>query len=150
MGYNRVNPPKQVRLPPEVASNPQLRKAFDDAYFIMFQMWKRLGGGADWVNDNKQIAYEFDDLVNNTAKEQLISDVVPTVIDYTSIGDQTIICTDAVTITLNSEPEDQERVSVIIANGDVTVNGNGRLLNKKAAAFFIFFINIQVFNSTFL
>ena len=40
MGYNRVNPPKQVKLPPEVEANPQLRKAFDDAYFIMFQMWK--------------------------------------------------------------------------------------------------------------
>tara|TARA_R110001606_G_scaffold21025_1_gene74623 strand:- start:83 stop:382 length:300 start_codon:yes stop_codon:yes gene_type:complete len=52
MGYNRVNPPKQVKLPPEVEANPQLRKAFDDAYFIMFQMWKRMGGGADWIDSN--------------------------------------------------------------------------------------------------
>jgi len=50
---NRINPPTQVRLPPEIESNPQLKKAFDDAYFIMFQMWKRLGGGADWVDDNQ-------------------------------------------------------------------------------------------------
>lgn len=50
---NRVNPPKQVVLPQEVSSNPALKKAFDDSYFIMFQMWKRMGGGADWVGGNQ-------------------------------------------------------------------------------------------------
>ena len=50
---NRVNPPKQVVLPPEVQSNPQLKKAFDDAYYIMFQLWKRSGAGDDWVDDNQ-------------------------------------------------------------------------------------------------
>ena len=50
---NRVNPPKQVVLPPEVSSNPQLKKAFDDAYFILFQLWKRTGGGGDIVDSNE-------------------------------------------------------------------------------------------------
>jgi len=50
---NRVNPPTQVRLPPEIEDNPQLKKAFDDAYYIMFQMWKRSGGGSDLAADNQ-------------------------------------------------------------------------------------------------
>lgn len=135
---NKINPPAQVRLPPEIESNPQLKKAFDDAYFIMFQMWKRLGAGTDWVDDNRQVGYEFDDLVNNTAKEQLRNDVISTSVDYTSIGDQVIICTDALIVTLNDEPSDQELVKVIIANGDVTVSGNGRLINKESEQTIIF------------
>jgi hypothetical protein len=135
---NKVNPPTQVRLPPEIESNQQLKKAFDDSYYIMFQMWKRLGGGADWVDDGRQVSYEFDDLVFNTAKEQLLSDVVSTAVGYTSIGDQTIICTAALPVTLNAEPSDQELVKVIIANGDVTVDGNGRLINKKPDVTVIF------------
>lgn len=135
---NRVNPPKQVRLPPEVEANPQLKKAFGDAYFIMFQMWKRLGSGEDWIDEGRNANYEFDDLVNNTAKEQLLNDVVSTSANYTTIGDQVIICTDALTVTLNDKPDDQERAKVIIANGDVTVNGNGRLINKEADVTIIF------------
>ena len=50
---NRVNPPKQLTLPPEVASDIKLKKAFDDRDYILFQMWKRLGGGADLVDDNQ-------------------------------------------------------------------------------------------------
>jgi hypothetical protein len=50
---NRINPPKQVVLPVEVQKNLPLKKAFDDAYFIMFQMWQRMGGGADWIDDNQ-------------------------------------------------------------------------------------------------
>ena len=50
---NRVNPPKQVVLPVEVQQNLPLKKAFDDAYLIMFQMWKRLGGGDDWIDRNQ-------------------------------------------------------------------------------------------------
>ena len=50
---NRVNPPKQVVLPLEIQQNLPLKKAFDDAYFIMFQMWQRLGAGDDWVDSNQ-------------------------------------------------------------------------------------------------
>lgn len=81
---------------------------------------------------------QFDDLLNNTAKEQLLSDVVSTAVNYTTIGDQTVICTAALTVTLNDEPDDQERVKVIIANGDVTVSGNGKLINKDTDQTVIF------------
>lgn len=50
---NRVNPPKQVVLPQKIQDDEQLKKAFNESYFILFQMWKRLGGGADFVDDNQ-------------------------------------------------------------------------------------------------
>ena len=59
---NRVNPPKQLVLPDSIRENLELKKAFDDRDFIMFQMWKRLGGGDDFVFDARTIGYEFDDL----------------------------------------------------------------------------------------
>ena len=139
MGFNRVNPPKQVALPPEVASNSQLRKAFDDAYYIMFQMWKRLGGGADWIDESRTGLYEFDDL---TSLVESLSDGKPdiklTTENYTTIGDQTVICNAPVTVFLNKTPSDREQAKVIVANGDVTIDGNGRNINKTDKQFIIF------------
>lgn len=74
---------------------------------------------------------EFDDLVGIVnALLPNKPDIKVTTINYTTIGDQTIICTDALTVTLNAEPKDREIVKVIISNGDVTVSGNGKLINK--------------------
>jgi len=53
MKGNRVNPPLQITLPESVAKNPDLKKAFDDFAFNLFQMWKRTGGGNDYVHENK-------------------------------------------------------------------------------------------------
>lgn len=49
---NRVNPPKQLVLPQKIAQDPELKKAFDDRDFILFQLWKRVGGGEDLVDDS--------------------------------------------------------------------------------------------------
>jgi hypothetical protein len=65
-------------------------------------------------------------------------DVKVTGIDYVTIGDQTVICNDALTVTLNAEPKDREQLKVIISNGDVTVNGNGKLINKLTDVTIIF------------
>jgi hypothetical protein len=50
----KVNPPTQLTLPPEVAQNPSLKKAFDDRDFIAFQLWKRSGGSSDLVSDLRE------------------------------------------------------------------------------------------------
>lgn len=49
---NRVNPPTQLELPQKIAQDPELKKAFDDRDFILFQLWKRVGGGEDLVDDS--------------------------------------------------------------------------------------------------
>ena len=139
MGFNRVNPPEQVTLPAKIERDLELSQAFSDVYSIMFQMWKRLGGGADWVDESRQIGYEFDDI--SSLVDALLPkkpDIEIVTEDYTTIGDQTIICNAALTVFLNKEPRDREKAKVIIANGNVTVNGNGKKVNKDTDQTVIF------------
>ena len=58
-------------------------------------------------------------------------DVVVTDIDYTTITNQIIICTDALIISLNAEPKDRETAKVLITNGDVQILGNGKLVMNE-------------------
>jgi len=51
---NRVNPPKQLVLPPKIAQDPELKKAFDDRDFILFQLWQRTGAGDDLIDSNQE------------------------------------------------------------------------------------------------
>ncbi len=51
---------------------------------------------------------------------------------YLTIGAVTVICTGVTTITLNTNPEDRERVTVNRTNGEVTVMGGSRLINTEA------------------
>ena len=83
MGFNRVNPPKQIVLPVEVSSNPALKKAFDDAYFIMFQLWKRSGSGRDYfdsTDSNEPIGHTLSKLFD--IRKQIGSGI-PVTIDTT-------------------------------------------------------------------
>lgn len=48
---NKVNPPRQLRLPDSIKSNPELSRAFDDITYILNQLWVRSGGGDDFVAD---------------------------------------------------------------------------------------------------
>ena len=136
---NKVNPPTQLVLPRKIQEDKELKKALDDRDYILFQLWQRTGAGADLVYGNSTIGYEFDELASIIKsflpKED---DVKVTSIDYTTIGNQTVICIAASTIYLNAEPKDRERAKVVITNGDVTVNGNGKLLNKKTTQTVIF------------
>lgn len=85
---------------------------------------------------------EFDDLITESAKDQLLLDVVSTAVNYTTVGDQVIKCTSALTVTLNDEPEDQEKAKILVTNGDVKIDGNGRNIDG-ATDVTIVFANIQ-------
>lgn len=64
MAFNRVNPPKQLVLPRKIQEDIELKKAFDDRDYILFQLWKRLGGGDDFVNDNQNDLQDLSDQLN--------------------------------------------------------------------------------------
>ena len=134
MAFNRVNPPKQVVLPEKVRGDVSLKRAFDDVYYILFQMWKRLGAGDDWVSDSLESQYEFDDIIEQDISQSFLFNVVVTGTDYTTHTNQIVICTDTVTVTLNSEPEDQELVKVRVIGRGTTINGNGRNINGQKEA----------------
>ncbi len=51
---------------------------------------------------------------------------------YLTLGAVTVICISPSTITLNTNPEDRERVTVNRTNGEVSVTGGARLINTEA------------------
>lgn len=130
MGFNRVNPPKQVVLPESLNKDNDLKKAFDDVYYILFQLWQRTGAGADWIDETRTGLFEFDDLEKTDIKSELVDDLVTSAVNYTTKGDQTVICTNAITVFLNETPDDRELVKVLITIGDVTVDSGSRLINN--------------------
>ena len=77
---------------------------------------------------------EFDDLFTPDALEQIKSDTVIASTNYTTLGDQVVICTSSITVTLNDEPEDQELVKVIVTNGKVNISANGKTINNQPGA----------------
>jgi len=54
---------------------------------------------------------------------------VVTAVDVTSIGNQVIICTDALTVTLAATPLDKDVVEVKVTNGKVIIDGNGNTID---------------------
>ena len=139
MGFNRVNPPEHLILNTESVKNPELFKFLTDLRFNVFQLWKRTGAGADWVNENRTGLYEFDDLaslINSLSSDK--PDIKVADSDYTTIGDQTVICTNPVDISLNPEPKDREQAKILVTNGDVEIKGNGKKLNKQDSQFIIY------------
>lgn len=105
--------------------------------FIRFL--EELNGNSNEFIDTVTGLYEFDDLaglVNSLLPKK--PDIKVTTTDYTTVGDQTVICTDALTVALNAEPKDREQVKVIISNGDVAVSGNGKQINKDTDQTVIF------------
>ena len=85
---------------------------------------------------------EFDDIHMPNVEDEIHSDVISTAVSLTTSGTQTIICTAAVTITLNANPDDQEIATVVIQNGDVTIEGNGRNVMGDTDVTVIF-LNLQ-------
>ncbi len=57
---------------------------------------------------------------------------VVTAVDVTAEGNQVIICTDAVTVTLALAPLDKDVVEVKRTNGLVTVAGNGNTIDGSS------------------
>ena len=127
---NRVNPPKQVELPARVKADPELRRAFDDAYFIMFQMWKRIGGGQDVIDDLIQEQARIRSNVNtNTAVLGSIEtrnfEIIKTDTSFTTEPFQIVICdnANAINITLDNNPQEDDEVHIKRKNGEVNVIG---------------------------
>jgi len=70
--------------------------------------------------------------VNNLI-EKLGNVTVAPLSPFTTIGSGTIICTAVATINLNARPADTETLRVIRTNGLVTVEGNGKIINKTTS-----------------
>jgi len=50
---NKANPPPHQRLPQSILDQPELAAVFEKSNFDMFLLWKKLGGGSDFISDNQ-------------------------------------------------------------------------------------------------
>lgn len=128
---NNVNPPTQLLLPDEFKNNPKVRKFFERLLFIAFQLFERTGAGRDFISEIQTEKVDFGDIVKPDTSDLIDDDVVVITSDYTTIGNQTIICDDSVTVTLNAEPNDRELAKIHTRNGRVDILGNGKKINDE-------------------
>jgi hypothetical protein len=117
----QVNPPTQVRLPVDIEGNLSLKKAFQDSYFIMSQLWTRSGAGQDFSTTPIKVTDS----------------------DYTSSIRETVIVTASKTITCSLQPLDGQTLIVKrkTTAGNVTVSGNGKTID--GATTFVLTVNYQ-------
>jgi len=58
---------------------------------------------------------------------------VVTAVGHTAEGNQTVICTDSLTVTLALEPLDRDLVVIKATNGNVTISGNGNNIDGNSS-----------------
>ncbi len=143
-----VNPPSALRTPVKFVTDPDTRSYFAQSEFILFQLWNRTGGQTDDIHEGglalEVLTLRVDALeLRMDAVElalQLLQDrvtylegsTVVTAVDVTAEGNQVIICTDAVTVTLALAPLDKDVVEVKRTNGLVTVAGKGNTIDGSS------------------
>jgi hypothetical protein len=127
---NRVNPPKQLVLPKSIASNIELKKAFDDTHFILFQLWKRVGGGDDAIDNAEQnITSSSSRVSRNAARINSLElkefEIINTTESLTTFQNQIIICknTGSINITLDPEAIEGDEVHIKRSSDVVEVIG---------------------------
>lgn len=135
----RVDPFIQP-IPEQFLRDRELRSYFEYLHRVIHDLRVRTGGGDDQVSnlgirelypyapredeDSAQNVSLFGRPINPDIFGKF--EVVSTSSDYTTKGNEIIICTNtsAITITLNATPEDIEQVHVVRQNtGAVTVSG---------------------------
>lgn len=153
----QVNPPPRPKLPRSFIEDREIRAWSEQLQQIVFQLYNRTGGNVDnlgqALNDIITIFGELTELdelrplINKNTRDimQILSaeqEVVTTSTNVTTTGNQIIKCTGALAVTLNATPDDREAVSVIVTNGDVTIDGNGKNIDGEASLDVVF-KNIQ-------
>ena len=87
---SRVNPPPHLRMPEEFFADKGKRSYFEQLQFIIFQMWKRTGGGEDAIAAVNQpfpsSQAAFNDLIDRLGSgDALTSDETGFTVDSTKL-----------------------------------------------------------------
>jgi len=148
-----VNPPKQLRIPRKFIEDREVRGYLDQIHQILFQLSLRTGGSTDVIEVVSDGLREFDDSgmgmqrIIDITESLGVADSLPieafskadnyvsTAVDYTTIGRDVVICTNAVeiTVTLNDEPEDMELAIIKRTGAPVVLDGNGRNIDAATS-----------------
>lgn len=131
---NIVNPPPNLKLPVAFQENNDQRTYFRQLEWIMFQLWKRTGGGTDDTSNLESAINQFDELSyigQQLDKNNEIKNIVSTSSSYTASKGDFILATGAITISLNQYPEENEIIQVMRLTDTVTIDGNGKNINGE-------------------
>ena len=87
------------------------------------------------VNNNTDDQTEFEDNTGFVLTQRdFLRSVSVQSADYTTSESEIVICTAKMIVTLNSNPDDQELVSIQASNGVVIVDANGNTINGETDA----------------
>ncbi len=134
----QVNPPPQIKIPPQLAKIPGFSALFNSLQRTITQLWLRTGGATDSIADGVlalelAVSNEIRVSANEADIEEIKEDLenigviseTTTAVDYTTASNNLVRVTAPCTITLNLSPIIGER-SLIQPQGNflVTVIGN--------------------------
>jgi hypothetical protein len=124
-----------LKIPQKFLQDRESADYLDRLNFIIFQLWKRTGGGGDTIENNvTNITDNTTNIAINTADIAAIEDGVPEIpfnpelfqlsfyesvqnSNYQTFSNEIIKLSADVTITLNPYPQDSERVYIKSATG---------------------------------
>ncbi len=128
---NPVNPPPQLRMPQQFLNDARTREYFRQTETILFQLWQRVGGATDVIEDSQQnITSTSSRVSRNSARINSIElkefEIVNTTTDLTTEEFQVIICknTTAIDITLDPNAILHDEVHIKRRGGAVNVVGS--------------------------
>ena len=109
-----------IPIPRKLLSDPELAGYFIYLNRWAHDIWVRTGAGSDDVQNINAVKRYRPNLSHVDDRS-----IIVTSSNYTTAGDQTIIATGSITITLNTSPDDMEEVEVqrATSSGPVTVSG---------------------------
>lgn len=96
----------------------------DIAFIFLHQLWARTGGFTDAVSgattENESELYYW-----NTPSLDIFEQIISTASNITAYGNSIIVATSNITVTLNPNPVDKEKITVKRAStiGSVTITG---------------------------
>lgn len=142
-----VNPPPHLRIPQEFLADPAKRTYFQQLEFIIFQLFKRSGGGEDLLDSTEQVLTSINSRVSrNAAKinalEKTTFDIETVTADFTTSGRQILICRNTAPINVTLDPQAIEEDQLHIKRRGQKINIIGTVDGKLNPV-----INIQQFST---
>ena len=127
-----VNPPPQLRIPPELAKSKQSKDYFRQIETILFQLWNRTGGTTDIIEESQQdITGSSSRVSRNAARINSLElkelEIVNTTVGLTAEEFQIIICKNTVSIDITLDPQAIENDEVHIKRRGSSINVIGSI-----------------------
>ena len=138
MGVN-VNPPPQLKLPQTFLKDREVRSFIEQQNIILFQIYRRIGGANDAIEDSQQdISSSSSRVSRNSAKINSLElkefEIVNTITDVVAQEFQIIICKNDLPITVTLDPQAIENDEVHIKRRGESIQVIGSIdgFNNKA------------------